>query len=125
AWQRHADAQTLVLRNLDHQIAFAAYRLAREARTRLEGRRPVEHVLLVFAHFFEALQSFTHDHAAGRAGERAAAVVRKLGALPQQGVEEAFTFGEAQFNGCHIGRTRWRVISSGCAGPLPGAADLK
>src|SRR5712664_3977586 len=46
----------------------------------------------------QALESFEHDDAAGRAGERAAAVVRHLDALLEQAVEEILVCREAQFN---------------------------
>src|SRR5438552_5846404 len=74
--RRRGDAQRCILRNLDHYVALAADRLACETRTGLERRGPVEHVPLVVARRAQALEASAHDDAAGRAAERAAAVVR-------------------------------------------------
>jgi len=93
--RRCCHPQRLVLRNLDDEIAFAADRLAGKPRAWLERRCLVQDVPLVFGCRPQAFEPFAHDDAAGGAGERAAAVVRDLDAMPQQAVEQLFAFGKA------------------------------
>src|SRR5688500_13988421 len=101
----------------------AAVHLAGEARTRRRSARDIEHVELVFARDFQALESFADYDEATRAGQLATAIMRDVDAVLRQPIEESFVVFEVQLDTCHIFKDSGRPPKFKM--PLPASLPLR
>src|ERR1700710_746270 len=77
-----------VFRDLDRQVGLGEYRLATQARLRLQAPGAVEQVFLALLRLVERLQPAPHDHVAGGAGAAHLAGVLDVDVVVEQGLAD-------------------------------------